>query len=218
MAGTFNSKNGQLSVTGLTIGSDVINEAWVTAIAEKTFKDTNVDSDVIYRIAADAFADQNIDSEIIGNIAQATQAALSTDVATLQNDTAYLQGRAVGHDSDVQLLKSKYSTVLTNDQVQSAQIATLVADLAAAVDRLNLNDSDVLEVKANVTQLYGLASALAAADTTFESRIDSLETIVGDASSGHEQRLDRLENNEAIIAAALAALGQDVTVDAGWLV
>lgn len=232
MAGTYNSKTGYLSVTGINVDGgrivvdgNVFDSDMIVGMINSSISDMNIDSDVVTRIAqavdlnnfidSDAIttisqavlANNNIDSDVIDAIAVAAQAQLTVNINNLDSDVSYNKARLVIHDSDIQNIKGKYSTILSNDSVQDANIATATADVLTLSSRIAQNDSDILEMEGDVTALYGRMTATENTNTTLVSRVDTLDATVGiTGTGGHDVRITTLEADLAALQATVAAL------------
>ena len=232
MAGTYNQKTGYLSVTGVTVtGGNIVIDGnvfdsemigkmitssisnlnldsdKVALIARNVDLNNLIDSDAITTIAQAVFTDGTIDSETINAIAVAAQSQLSVNITNLDSDVAYNQARGIRLDSDIQNVKGKYSVILSNDAIQSANIATNTADVLTLSSRITQNDSDITEIKGDVTAIYGRVTAAENENTTLDTRVDTLDTTVGiTGSGGHADRITTLEANLAALQATVAAL------------
>ena len=232
MAGTFNSKNGYLTVDGLLVDTIVVGDKfsvdsdWVVSLITPAIEAMNldsevvakiakavdlndlIDSDAIYKIAGQAFADVNVDSDIIEAIAIAAQAQIQINITNLDSDVGYHANKIAEHDSDIGDIRSFYAGILSSDSVQNANIATNTADILTLSTRNSQRDSDVEEIEADVTMIYGRMTAVENLNTTVEARTTSLETAVGNTGAGgsHETRIAALETTIAALQAQIAAL------------
>jgi hypothetical protein len=197
MAGTFNSKTGYLSVTGINVDGG------------KIVVDGNVfDSEMIGRMISSSISDMNIDSDVVTRIAQAVDLNNFIDSDTIQTiaQEVALNTKTAGYDSDIQELRTKYSTILANDSVQTAELTTAKADILTLSDRISGNDSDITEIKGDVTAVYGRVTTAETNATALTTRVGTLETTVGTTGTGHEGRITTLETTIAALQATIAAL------------
>ena len=232
MAGTYNSKTGYLSVTGINVDGgkivvdgNVFDSDMIMGMISSSISEMNIDSDVVTRIAqavdlnnfidSDAIttisqavlANNNIDSDVIDAIAVAAQAQLTVNINNLDSDVSYNQARSVRLDSDIQNIKGKYSTILANDLVQNANIGTNTADVLTLSNRISQNDSDITEIEGDVSTLYGRMTAAENTNTALDTRVDTLDATVGiTGAGGHGDRITTLEADLAALQATVAAL------------
>lgn len=232
MAGTFNSKNGYLTVDGLNVTNIVVgnkfsvDSEWVTGLINPAISAMNLDSDVvsriartvdlnnlidsdaIYAIATQAFTDGNVDSDVINAIAIAAQSQLQVNVTNLDSDVGYLTASQARQDSDISDLRSFKLTIQTNDAVQDANITTNATAIANLTARNTERDSDITEIEGDVTAIYGRLTTVENTNTTVATRTTALETAVGNTGAGgsHETRIDALETTIATLQATIAAL------------
>lgn len=197
MAGTYNSKTGYLTVNGvnvnggkLVIDGNVFDSEMIGGMISSSISDMNIDSDVVTRIAQIVDLNNYIDSDAITTIATAVAQTTKT----------------VGVDSDIQDLRGKYSTILSNDSVQDADLTTAKADILTLSDRISNNDSDITEIEGDVTAVYGRVTTAETNATALTTRVGTLETTVGTTGTGHEGRITTLETNLAALQATVAAL------------
>lgn len=231
MAGTFNSKTGYLSVTGINVSDmivvngNVFDSEMIQRMITSSIDDMNldsevvrtiantvrlndlIDSDAIKTIASKVLADNNIDSEIINTIAVAAQSKLTVNITNLDSDVSYNQMRLVAHDSDIQNVKAKYAVIVANDAVQNTNITTNTADILSVSTRVTQNDSDIAEIETDVSAIYGRLTAAENTNTALDTRVDTLDATVGiTGSGGHEDRITTLETTIATLQATIAAL------------
>jgi len=232
MAGTFNSKNGNLNISSLTVGNIVVGNKfsvdsdWVTGLITPAIKDMNIDSDVVARIARAvdlnnlidsdgikaiatvAAAELNVDSDIINNIALAAQTQINANITNLDSDVGYTISKLAQHDSDVGEFRTKYAVLIASDAVQTANVATNTAAITTLSTRNTQRDSDVAEIETDVNAIYGRLTSVENTNTTVATRTTALETAVGNTGSGgsHETRIATLEASLAALQATVAAL------------
>ena len=232
MAGTYNSKTGYISVTGVNVNGgkivvdgNVFDSDMIMGMISSSISEMNIDSDVVTRIAkavdlnnyidSDTIKtiaqavnlNDSIDSDIINDIAVAAQSQITVNITNLDSDVAYNQMRLVAHDSDIQNVKAKYAVILSNDSVQDANIATNTADILTLSARVTQKDSDITEIEGDVTAIYGRLTTIDNTNTTLDSRVDTLDATVGiTGAGGHDDRITTLETNLAALQATVAAL------------
>ena len=226
--------NDSFAALGATFDSDVIVRAPFTTYGANTYVSTsrflgdstfsagiiadggisiktnhgyhNLDSEWVISLVTPLISD-DIDSDVIDQIAIAAQAQLTVNVNNLDSDVSYNQMRIIIHDSDIQNLKGKYSTILSNDSVQDANIATNTADILTLSNRISQNDSDITEIETDVTALYGRMTTNENTNTTLDARVSTLEATVGvTGTGGHDDRITTLEADLAALQATIAAL------------
>ena len=232
MAGTFNSKTGYLTVTGINVSGgnfvldgNIFDSEMILGMINTQIADMNIDSDTVKLIAQNVhlndlidsdgvnaiatavFASNNIDSDVINAIAVAAQSQIQTNINEIDSDVGYAIARNLVQDSEIQVLKSKYAVILTNDGVQDASITQLQTDITNVNARLTQNDSDHVEVEADVSALYTRMTAAETSNFTLDARVDTLDTTVGiTGSGGHADRITTLEADLAALQATVAAL------------
>jgi hypothetical protein len=231
MAGTFNSKNGWLTLTGLYVDNIVVRNKfsvdsdWVTGLIMPAIEAMNldsevvskiakavdlndlIDSDAIYTIANQAIKDSSTDSDAMSLIADAAAAIVQGRLDLVSSELDITKVFVANHDSDVAALAGKYATILSNDAVQTATIATNTADILTISTRVTENDSEIAEIEADVTAIYGRTTAAETATEVVEARATALEAVVGNVGGGgHEARLVALEAAVAALQAQIVTL------------